>query len=44
MKGKVYLVGAGFGEVGLLTLRGRELIDSCDVVVYDRLVREDIAP
>ena len=42
MKGKVYLVGAGSGEVGLLTLRGRELIDSCDVVVYDRLVGEDI--
>lgn len=42
MKGKVYLVGAGSGEVGLLTLRGRELIDSCDVIVYDRLVGQDI--
>lgn len=42
MRGKVYLVGAGSGEVGLLTLRGRELIDSCDVIVYDRLVGQDI--
>lgn len=40
--GKVYLVGAGPGDPGLMTVKGKTLIECADVVVFDALVSEPI--
>ena len=40
--GKVYLVGAGPGDAGLMTLKGKGLLETCDVVLYDALVSDEI--
>ncbi len=41
-KGFVYLVGAGPGDPGLFTIKGKELLERAEVVVYDRLVGQEI--
>jgi uroporphyrinogen III methyltransferase/synthase len=38
LSGKVYLIGAGPGDPGLITVKGRTLLKMADVVIYDHLV------
>lgn len=40
--GKVYLIGAGPGDYGLITLKGLEAIEIADVLVYDRLINDNL--
>ena len=41
-KGKVWLVGAGPGDAGLMTIKGMEILQEADVIVYDALVSTEI--
>lgn len=41
-KGKVYIVGAGPGDPGLITVKGLRCIEEADVMIYDHLVSEDL--
>lgn len=41
-KGKVWLVGAGPGDIGLFTLKGLQILEQADVVVYDSLVGQGV--
>ena len=38
----IYIVGAGIGDAGLLTLRAYEILKRTDIVIYDRLIGEGI--
>lgn len=39
---KVYLIGAGPGDPGLFTLKGRQVLESADVVIYDFLANPEL--
>ena len=41
-KGKVWLVGAGPGDIGLFTLKGKQVLEQAEVVVYDSLVGDGV--
>jgi uroporphyrin-III C-methyltransferase len=41
-KGRVFICGAGPGDPKLMTLRAMELLKTCDIVLYDRLVNKEI--
>ncbi len=41
-RGKVYLAGAGPGDIGLFTLKGKECVEKADVIIYDYLANADI--
>ncbi|QAT44076.1 uroporphyrinogen-III C-methyltransferase [Aminipila luticellarii] len=41
-KGKVWLIGAGPGDAGLFTIKGKKVLDQAEVVVYDKLVGQGV--
>ncbi len=40
--GKVYLVGAGPGDIDLITVKGLKCIEKADIILYDRLINKDL--
>lgn len=40
--GKVYLVGAGIGNSGLITAYGKELVENAQCIIYDRLIGDEL--
>ena len=40
--GKVYLVGAGPGDPGLFTIKGKKVLENADIIIYDYHIGEDI--
>ncbi len=42
MKGIAYLIGAGPGDPGLFTLKGKACVEAADVVIYDYLADEEL--
>ena len=41
-QGFVYLIGAGPGDPGLFTIKGQQILEKADVVIYDRLIGQEI--
>ncbi len=41
-RGFVYLIGAGPGDPGLFTIKGKQILEKAEVVVYDRLIGQEI--
>ncbi len=39
-QGKVYLIGAGPGDPGLMTLKGKDILSEADVIIYDYLANK----
>lgn len=40
--GKVYIVGAGPGDVDLITVKGLRCIECADIILYDRLINKEL--
>ncbi|MBW2553988.1 MAG: hypothetical protein JRE20_07655, partial [Deltaproteobacteria bacterium] len=40
--GKAYIIGAGPGDPGLITVKGLKLLKVADVIVYDHLVNQNL--
>ena len=42
LAGIVYLIGAGPGDPGLITVKGKEILKKADCVIYDRLIPQEL--